>query len=342
MTTIAANPPTGAAPGRAVLGLSHTPLLGLNPLAPAVDADLRGALAQAAAHAQGFAPALIVMFSPDHFNGFFHDLMPAICIGTEAEAVGDYGTPAGTVNVASDDALSTATRLIDAQFDVAVSRRMVVDHGVAQPLQLLFGGLASPPVLPIFLNAAGPPAIPTVARVIALGRAVGALFADDPRPILFIGSGGLSHDPPIPTLDHPDPSVRERIIARHRYTPQERAIRQTRVIQAGLDMAAGRSDRRPLNAAWDQRVMALLEAGDWPAIGAFGEAEIVREGGGSAHETKNWIAAFAAAEAASGGRPLQTRQRWYRALPELIAGFGVLFRADARSGVRAGAQAGAG
>ncbi len=309
---------------RAVLGLSHTPLLGLNPLAPEVDADLRGALAEAARHVQAFRPELVVMFSPDHFNGFFHDLMPAMCIGTEAEAVGDYGTPAGRVNVATDDALAVASQLIAGGFDIAVSRRMVVDHGVAQPLELLFGGLDSPPVVPIFLNAAGPPAIPTVKRVVALGAAVGELFSEDPRRILYIGSGGLSHDPPIPTLHHPDPAVRERIIARHVYTAEERAVRQTRVIQAGRDMAAGKSDRRPLNAEWDQRVMAMLEAGDRAGIAAIREDEIVREGGGSAHETKNWLAAFAAVDAAS----LTTRQRWYRAIPDLIAGFGVMFRSD--------------
>ena len=176
---------------RAVLGLSHTPLLGLNPLPVDVDADLRAALDEAARQVRAFAPELVVMFVPDHFNGFFHDLMPAICVGTEATAIGDYGTPAGPVNVAGDDALGLARALIAAGFDPAVSRRMVVDHGVAQPLQLLFGSLASPPVLPVFLNAAAPPAIPTVRRVVALGRAVGRHFSSDARRILFLGSGGL-------------------------------------------------------------------------------------------------------------------------------------------------------
>ncbi len=307
---------------RAVLGLSHTPLLGLNPLPADVDADLRGALDEAACLVQAFAPELVVMFVPDHFNGFFHDLMPAICIGTEATAIGDYGTPAGPVNVAGDDALALARGLIGAGFDPAVSRRMVVDHGVAQPLQLLFGSLASPPVLPIFINAAAPPAIPTVSRVTALGCAVGSHFATDTRRILFLGSGGLSHDPPIPTLDNPDPAMRERIIVRQTATPEQRALRQARVLQAGRDMGEGRSDRRPLNAVWDQRVMTLLENGDWAGIKAIGEDEIVREGGGSAHETKNWIAAFAAVS----DRATTTRQRWYRAIPDLIAGFGVMLR----------------
>ena len=306
---------------RAVLGLSHTPLLGLNPLPAGVDADLRAALDEAARRVRAFAPELVVLFAPDHFNGFFHDLMPAICIGTEASAIGDYGTPAGPVNVAGDDALGLARGLIGAGFDPAVSRRMVVDHGVAQPLQLMFGSLASPPVLPIFLNAAAPPAIPTVSRVIALGRAVGSHFASDTRRILYIGSGGLSHDPPIPTLDNPDPALRERIIVRQTATPEQRAQRQARVLQAGRDMGAGRSDRRPLNAQWDQHVMTLLENGDWAGIEAIREDEIVREGGGSAHETKSWIAAFAA----MGGQALTTQQRWYRAIPDLIAGFGVMF-----------------
>ncbi len=320
--TLANDEPSKPAGPRAVLGLSHTPLLGLNELPPAVDVSLKAALMEAKHHVQAFAPELIVMFVPDHFNGFFYDLMPAICIGTEAEAVGDYGTPAGMINVSGADALALAEHLIAHGFDPAVSRRMVVDHGVAQPLQLLFGGLGSPPILPIFLNAAAPPAIPTVTRVVQLGQAVGKCFKSDPRRILYLGSGGLSHDPPIPTLDHPDPQVRERVIVRHRATDEQRATRQARVVQAGRDMGAGRSDRRALNAAWDNGVMTLLEADDWDAVRAISEQEIVREGGGSAHETKNWMAAFAA-----GGLGLRTRQRWYQAIPDLIAGFGVMFRA---------------
>jgi 2,3-dihydroxyphenylpropionate 1,2-dioxygenase len=312
---------------RAVLGISHTPLLGLNELPAEVDQSLRTALAETARHVQAFAPELVVMFVPDHFNGFFHDLMPAICIGTEAEAVGDYGTPAGKVRVSEADAVALAQHLIASCFDPAVSRRMLVDHGVAQPLQLLFGGLDSPPIIPIFLNAAAPPAIPTVERVLQLGKAVGEHFKSDPRRILYVGSGGLSHDPPIPTLEHPDPQVRERVIVRHRATEEQRAIRQTRVLQAGRDMGSGRSDRRALNPTWDEGVMTMLEADDWAGLRAITENEIVQEGGGSAHETKNWMAAFAAATLGQdSGSVLQTRQRWYRAIPDLIAGFGLMFR----------------
>jgi 2,3-dihydroxyphenylpropionate 1,2-dioxygenase len=309
---------------RALLGLSHTPLLGLNPLKPDVDAALRGALKEAAGQVREFAPELVVIVAPDHFNGFFHDLMPPFCVGTQAQAVGDYGTPAGPLNVHAEDALALASSITDSEIDVAVSRRMSVDHGFAQPLHLLFGSLDSPPVVPIFLNAAAPPAIPTVARCVALGRALGRHFATDSRRILVIGSGGLSHDPPIPTLDHPDPGVRERITVRNQPTAEQRAARQERVIAAGKAMAAGNSDRRQLNPAWDRKVMDWLEAGDWSSIEALRDDEIVREGGGSAHEVKTWIAAFASSDAGA----LSTRLRWYRDIPDLIAGFGVLFRAS--------------
>lgn len=307
---------------RAVLGLSHTPLLGLNPLAPEVDDSLRGALAEARRLVNGFAPELIVLFGPDHFNGFFHDLMPPFCIGVQANAVGDYGTPAGALNVPESESLALAEAVGKSGFDVAVSRRMSVDHGFSQPMEILFGGLATPPVIPVFINAAAPPAIPGTARCAALGRAIGRHFDSEPRRILVIGSGGLSHDPPIPTLDHPNADVRERIIVRNRPTAEQRATRQTRVIAAGKAMADGTSDRRALNPQWDQEFMDRLEAGDWPAIEATSDEDITRLGGGSAHEIKAWIAAFATQDAAA----LVTQLRWYRDIPELIAGFGVLFR----------------
>ena len=40
------------------------------------------------------ASYLVVVFGPDHFNGFFYELMPAFCIGTAAE--GTAAAPAAT------------------------------------------------------------------------------------------------------------------------------------------------------------------------------------------------------------------------------------------------------
>ena len=183
---------------RAFLGMSHSPLIGLNPVAADVERQLHGAIAAARQLAQDFRPELVVLVGPDHYNGFFNELMPPFCVGTQASAVGDYQSPAGALNVDADLAVRLAEHLMDADFDVAVSRRMRVDHGFAQALQMLWGGLDTPPVVPIFMNAVAQPGIPRVRRCRALGEALGKFLDGLPRRTLLIGSGGLSHEPPVP------------------------------------------------------------------------------------------------------------------------------------------------
>src|SRR5690606_7440944 len=133
-------------------------------------------------------------------NGFFNQLMPPFCIGTQAWAIGDYLSPKGSLHVTEDVALGLANALMDVGFDIAVSRRMTVDHGFSQPLQLLWGGLDTPPVVPVFLNAVAPPGIPRLRRCLSLGTAIGHYLDELPQRTLIIGSGGLSHEPPVPTL----------------------------------------------------------------------------------------------------------------------------------------------
>lgn len=308
---------------RAFLGISHSPLIGLNPVAPAVEQALKAAIASARDQVLAFAPELVVLVAPDHYNGFFNELMPPFCIGTQARSVGDYLTPAGDLNVDADAAVALATRLMDEDFDLAVSRRMQVDHGFAQSLQLLWGGLDTPPVLPIFLNAVAQPGIPRLRRCRALGQAIGRFLDKEPRRTLLIGSGGLSHEPPVPTLSHPDAAVRERITRRSEPTPEEREAKTQRVMAAGLALAAGDSAMKPINPEWDRRWMdSLVEgAAGLDALCAMSEDSIEKEGGLSAHESKSWLVARSALAV---DRPLTCALRHYQAIPEYIAGFGLM------------------
>jgi hypothetical protein len=50
-----------------------------------VQAQFFRELDSCAAALHQFKPDLVVVFGPDHFNGFFYELMPAFCIGTAAE-----------------------------------------------------------------------------------------------------------------------------------------------------------------------------------------------------------------------------------------------------------------
>jgi 2,3-dihydroxyphenylpropionate 1,2-dioxygenase len=306
---------------RAFLGLSHTPLLGLNPVAPEVEADVHGMLERVRGLVRAWAPERVVLVGPDHYNGFFNELMPPFCLGTAATAVGDYGTPAGALNVPAPETEGLAAWLMDRDFDVALSRRMQVDHGFAQALGVLWGGLDTPPVIPLFVNAVAQPGIPRVRRCARLGEAIGAWLDASPARTLVIGSGGLSHEPPVPTLAHPDPAVRERITVRATPTQAERDAKTRRVMAAGMALAAGDGTIRPLAPDWDARWMDAIERCDVEALAGPGEDAITREAGLSAHESKAWLVARAAMPA---GVPLERRLRWYRAIPEYIAGFGAM------------------
>ena len=304
---------------RAFLGLSHSPLLGLNPVAPEVDASLRAAMADARARVRAFDPELVLLAGPDHYNGFFNELMPPFCLGTQASAVGDWDTPAGALNVDEPAALALAEFLMDEGFDIALSRRMRVDHGFAQALQVLWDGLDSPPVLPLFVNSVAPPGIPRLGRCLALGQAIGRFLDTLPRRTLLIGSGGLSHEPPVPTLEHPDAQVRERITVRNEPDPAGFATRKARVMAFGMALAAGDPRFKPLNPTWDARWLDALESGRLEDLLALDEAAITREAGLSAHESKTWMIARAAAGNA------RCELRHYQAIPEYVAGFGVMF-----------------
>lgn len=307
---------------RAFLGMSHSPLLGLNPISAEDQHALDQAVAQAKAAVHAFDPELIILIGPDHYNGFFNDLMPTFCIGSEVTAVGDYLSPAGPLNVPSDTAIALAEHLMDAHFDMAVSRRMLVDHGFSQALQVLWGDeLKTPPVIPIFLNAVAQPSIARLGRCVALGQAIGNFLDTLPQRTLLIGSGGLSHEPPVPTLEHPDPAVRERITIKQTPTLLERDAKTARVMAAGMALAHGEDWMKPLNPEWDLQWMQALAIGELDALCAMSETSIAEAAGNSAHESKTWLVA-------RGALPLNTLLpcpvRAYRAIPALIAGYGLM------------------
>jgi 2,3-dihydroxyphenylpropionate 1,2-dioxygenase len=299
--------------------MSHSPLLNLpGPSQDLLD-DIHGALADARSFVRAYDPELVIIFSPDHYNGFFYRVMPPFCIGTSAVGVGDFGTQAGPLDVPADIATECATAVLKAGVDVAFSASMDVDHGTVQPLQTLFGDAASCPVVPIFINSVATPLGP-ISRARALGSAVGEFAATLDKRVLVLGSGGLSHDPPVPTLATLPVAARDRIVHGQPITAEQRQARQTQVIGLAGEFAHGRGSMHPLNPEWDQRLLEILDRGDLSDVDDWSNEWIAAQGGNSAHEIRTWIAAFAAL--ASQG-PYRTRVRYYRAAPELIAGFAV-------------------
>ena len=196
---------------------------------------------------------------------------------------------------------------------------MDVDHGTVQPLEKLFGRATARPVIPIFINSVATPLGP-LHRCRTLGTAVGSYLATLNKRVLVMGSGGLSHDPPVPTLATATPAVVERIVHGRPMTPEQRSARQTAVMDAAKSFAAGESDLAPLNPEFDHQFLEIVDSGHLDDLDKWSNSFIANEGGNSAHEIRTWVAAFAALAAAG---PYRTDVRYYKPAPELIAGFAV-------------------
>ncbi|WP_237166784.1 3-carboxyethylcatechol 2,3-dioxygenase [Mycolicibacterium hippocampi] len=297
--------------------MSHSPLLNLPGPSQELLDDIESAIAHAREFVTAFDPDLVVTFSPDHYNGFFYNVMPPFCIGTAAEGVGDYGTHKGALDVPADLANDCARAVLDSGVDIAISAAMHVDHGTVQPLQKLFGDATAKPVIPVFINSVATPLGP-LSRVRALGAAVGTHLAELGKRVLVVGSGGLSHDPPVPTLATAPPAALERIVHGKPMTGEQRQARQVAVMEAAREFASGHGSLAPLNPEWDHAFLDLLDNQRLADVDGWDNGWVAQQAGNSAHEIRTWVAAFAAL-AAQGG--YTTSNHFYRAAPDLIAGF---------------------
>ncbi|WP_110422186.1 3-carboxyethylcatechol 2,3-dioxygenase [Burkholderia vietnamiensis] len=300
--------------------MSPTPLHGYFDPAPAVVAEVERVQRTARERVDAFDPELVIVFAPDHYNGFFYDVMPQFCIGASATAVGDFGSAAGPLPVARDAAPAPADAALAGDIGVAVSYRMQVDHGCAQALGVLTGRIDRFPVVPVFINSVAPP-MASCRRARLPGDAIGRGVARMNRRVWLIGSGGISHEPPVPEIAGADDVVAERLIAGRNPSPASRDARQSSTVAAARAFAAGDSRLHPLNPAWDRRFLELPERGDLTAADGLPNEAIARDAGKSAHEIRTWVAAFGAL-AASG--PYTASIDYYRAIPEWIAGFGAM------------------
>lgn len=240
-----------------------------------------------------FAPELVVFFGPDHSRAL-QNLVPGFTIVTSAVGYGDWGTPAAAYDVRGETATSLAGDLIGRGFDVAVGSDIHLDHGFGQTFVQLFDRLDAVPVLPIVVNCARPPQ-PTIGRVIDLGRAVGQLLAESGLRVLYVGSGGLSHTPPSMS-----PEVRALPEA------EREAVSRRTALRAG----------ELLRPEWDDSFLRLLSSSDWDALGRISQAELDEVGSGT-HEIRTWLAAWAAADPASGHPTYAAVRGW-------ITGMGVI------------------
>lgn len=298
--------------------MSHSPLMDRNRASSDTEKRFNLALRKATDFVAGVEPDLTIVFYPDHVNGFFYSLLPAFCVGMEGSAIGDFGTVAGKLDIPETLAMDCARSALRQGVDVAISYRMVVDHGAVQPVELLSAQHGLSRMIPVFINCAAAPR-PTFERVRALGAAVGRWARACPERVLIVGSGGLSHDPPVPALATATPDVRARLIDGGSLSHGQRVARQNRAHQEGHNLAVGTSSLLPLNPTWDRSLLDAFLSGNLTILDDTAEEELTGIGGRGGHEVRTWIATLAAL-----GEGYTADVLFYDAINEWITGMGIM------------------
>lgn len=270
----------------------------------------RDALGAARTQIEAAGADVAVVIGPNHFRGFWLDLMPMFAIGVgEVVAAGEHGTPEGPQANDPELAQRLLSALVAARFDLAFSARLQVDHGITHSIQhLLPAGL---PVVPVVVNCFAPP-LPSLARCAALGEAIAAGLAADglERRVAVIGSGGLSHQLPFPDWRRPCSDDDEFLVTswlegRDNWTDYESRRREIVVSAPPV-----------INESFDASVLERLERGAMAELVDL-EPDLVATAGNGANEVRNWIAMAAACGWAPG------RSLCYSPMPEWLTGMGV-------------------
>lgn len=311
---------------------SHSPLLEFpGRVTPEVRAARR-ALAHRAEAIREFDPELVILFGTDHYGGQQMSCMPCFCVARSATALDDVGGTPGRLDVPAEIAVPLLDHVRRSGIDAAWSHEMEVDHGFSQALQLLCGGVASYPVLPIFINAIAPPFVP-FDRSRHLGEAVGTWARSLDIRILLVGTGGLSHHPEIffPPIDRAPTNYRPYLTFGERQSDLSRSEWMACVEKAHRDIAPHlAADDIPLEALhihedFDRDLLGVLCSEEPEQTDCWEPMEIAAQRGLGTMEIHSWIAGCAAARA--GGAPAPFVD-FYAPIREFGVGFGVLHAGD--------------
>lgn len=144
-------------------------------------------------------PDVVVVVYNDHGLNFFLDKMPTFAVGAAPDyRNADEGWGIPTVPAfPGDPTLSwhLIESLVGEDFDLTTCQDMQVDHAFTLPMALLWPDQRWPVrVVPVCINTVQAP-LPSAARCLKLGQAIGRAVATWPGDdkVLVLGTGGLSH-----------------------------------------------------------------------------------------------------------------------------------------------------
>lgn len=277
---------------RAFVCISHSPFMTLPALAD-FGPEFRKNLLVVKNFIEDFSPDLVVMFAPDHLNMFEH-IRPPFTTIISATSLEEFSVPKFGFNIDVELAARACEYLSGNDIDIAAAEDVEIDHGLTLTLTELFAEPSTVPLLAFVMNVIGFPLSP-LRRSLVFGEAVGRFLSDFEGSVLFIGTGGLSHDPPFP-----DPVPGEK-----KFTPEQR--------KASLASAV-----KWIDAKWDCELLEQMRQGNSEWFYNLTQAEISKRGGG-ANEIRVWGSSWAAC---GYGRATFTS---YESVPEWITGMGIAY-----------------
>ena len=308
---------------------SHSPLLYCYAKAPDEWGGLQTAYEERKAAAQAFDADLVIAFGADHFNGFFLKLMPAFCIGLKATAVGDIGGFEGPLDVPRDTATAIVNYLRQNDIDPAFSTDMTIDHAFSQTINNMLGGLDAKPVVPVFINAIAEPYVP-FRRTRLMGQAIGEYAASLGKRVLFLASGGMSHNPRryYPEIGKGTPEVAawQRSggdEAESLSSAQWIELLEVMHIEGAEMIVRGERTAKDmkLNQEADERFLEVFCGNRLEEFDQWDPYALIEEAGIGSMELHTWIAAAAAHQAAGGSAPVTD---FYTVAPELGIAAGIV------------------
>lgn len=289
---------------------SHSPLMYCRTAEPPQEREVVAAFAARAEAVRQYAPEIIFTFGPDHYTSMFQRLAPAFVMATKAEAGADIGGHVGKLDVPFQLAMDCIEMVYESGVDVAVSHNLKIDHGTSQALYRLASALDAYPTIPILINIFTQP-LPPFKRSRLLGEAIGTFAKTRGLRALFLGSGGLSHNPePIfPAIGAGSEMTDDYM----RSGPGLESAREDRWLQhmhdihieaAGL-MAKGviTAEDCRFNPALDRECLEIITRGELEMFDSWSPRDLVKQAGIGSVELSCWIAASAAHRAAGGNLP---------------------------------------
>ena len=296
----------------ALVCASHSPLMHCFSKAPKEHEEVKALFARRAAEVKAFDPELVFAFGPDHYTSFFRKLAPPFCIGIAAHATADIGGYEGKLNVPEQTALACTQALQNSDIDIAVSYDLGIDHGLSQTIVNVCGALDRYPVIPITFNIMTSP-LPPFRRAKAVGDAVGKFAKGLGKRVLFIGSGGLSHNPTV--IFPPYGTAEEKITAYQMLGPHEDQPKLTQWLdhmdsihrEAAVALGSGgiTAAECKFNEKLDLEFLDFVTSGHVEKADKWKPAELIEEAGIGSVEIYTWIAACSANAAAGGKTPVK-------------------------------------